>query len=384
MPADPQTDDAEVPEDAAPVPELQTARDAVGDEVRRPQGPAPVVRRRGGFMGTFLGGVAAAAIGFGGAVYLLPRLPVGFRPIAPDTAATDALAAQMETMAQEISALKSQQPSGIDAPTLDARLADVQKTILAAVPAPDLSVATSELADLDTRLSALEKRPLADGGVPASAIDAVTRDIAALRTEIAASVGGGADVSAAMADVDARIKAASDAAETLKADALATSHQMRLRADLGAVQAALDSGAPFHAAIEDLAAAGVDVPAALGDGADGIATMGDLRDGFADAARAAISATAVPAAGASLWTTMGTFLRDQTGARSVTPREGNDPDAILSRAEAALAKGDLAAALAGVKTLPDAGQAAMADWVSRAERRASVVQAVADLSAAIL
>ena len=75
------------------------------------------------------------------------------------------------------------------------------------------------------------------------------------------------------------------------------------------------------------------------------------------------------------------FLRTQVGARSLEAREGDDPDAVLSRAEAALARGDIAAALDEIATLPAVGQDAMADWVALAETRRTALAAAADLAA---
>ena len=70
------------------------------------------------------------------------------------------------------------------------------------------------------------------------------------------------------------------------------------------------------------------------------------------------------------------FLAAQTGARSLTPREGTDPDAILSRAEFALSEGRLADALAEVTTLPDPIRAPFSDWIARAEARLAVTAAL--------
>jgi hypothetical protein len=69
--------------------------------------------------------------------------------------------------------------------------------------------------------------------------------------------------------------------------------------------------------------------------------------------------------------------------RSLAPREGNDPDAVLSRAEAALAAGDLGTALAEAAALPEAGQAAMAGWVGLAAVRQAATAALAELTAAV-
>ena len=81
---------------------------------------------------------------------------------------------------------------------------------------------------------------------------------------------------------------------------------------------------------------------------------------FPTAARAGLEA-ALRADMGSSWTERATnFLRAQTGARSLDPREGDDPDAILSRAEAAVSAGDLATALTEIAALPEPAQTAMA------------------------
>ncbi|MGB8622217.1 MAG: hypothetical protein WCD16_05310, partial [Paracoccaceae bacterium] len=77
---------------------------------------------------------------------------------------------------------------------------------------------------------------------------------------------------------------------------------------------------------------------------------------------------------------IGAFLRTQFGARSLTPREGNDPDAILSRAEAALNAGELKDALDEIATLPEAGQQAMSGWVAKAQKRADALAAADTLA----
>ena len=96
----------------------------------------------------------------------------------------------------------------------------------------------------------------------------------------------------------------------------------------------------------------------------GVPSLATLQDSFAEAARAALEAALRADMGDS-WTDRAmSFFRTQTGARSLTPREGSDPDAILSRAEAALAKGDLVTTLAELDSLPEVARTAMADWRS--------------------
>ena len=59
----------------------------------------------------------------------------------------------------------------------------------------------------------------------------------------------------------------------------------------------------------------------------------------------------------------------------MAPREGDDPDAILSRAEAALIAGDVPTALKELDALPEAAQSALVDWVSKARTRQAAIEA---------
>ena len=77
---------------------------------------------------------------------------------------------------------------------------------------------------------------------------------------------------------------------------------------------------------------------------------------------------------------MGGFLRRQLGARSVIPREGSDPDAVLSRAEAAVRDGRVADALREIDALPQGAKDAMQSWSADAKVRADAEAAVQDLS----
>jgi hypothetical protein len=146
----------------------------------------------------------------------------------------------------------------------------------------------------------------------------------------------------------------------------------------------VETGAPFATAVAALTAAGVAVPEALATQAEGgVPTLAALRATFPDAARAALDDSLRAEAGGGTWDRLGAFLRSQTGARSLTPREGGDPDAILSRAEAAVQAGDLSAALAELSALPEAGKAALADWTARAGARVAALAALPGLAAGL-
>ena len=65
----------------------------------------------------------------------------------------------------------------------------------------------------------------------------------------------------------------------------------------------------------------------------------------------------------------------------LAPRAGSDPDAILSRADAAVNAGDIKGALAEIAALPQSGQAAMAGWTAAAQAWVEANAALAALAA---
>jgi hypothetical protein len=111
-----------------------------------------------------------------------------------------------------------------------------------------------------------------------------------------------------------------------------------------------------------------------------VPTLTALADAFPDAARAALDAAIRAEAGEGAMDRFTAFMRVQTGARSLEPREGGDPDAVLSRAEAAVRAGDLPAALAELSALPEAGLSEMAGWTQAAETRLQALEAAQSLS----
>lgn len=193
--------------------------------------------------------------------------------------------------------------------------------------------------------------------------------------EVAAQVAA----QASLAEDNAR--AALAAAQNLKAEADAAARHAEVAASVGLLSAALQSGAPFDAALTQLATAGVEIPAPLSSQSQGAPTLTALRAAFPEAARDALAQSLAEVSGTSMWDRSMAFLRSQSGARSLTPRAGDDPDAILSRAEAALATDDLATALHELSALPPLGQARMAEWSGLADRRLQVKTAIAALAA---
>jgi hypothetical protein len=335
--------------------------------VAPPPPPAPAGRSgAGAFLGMVLGGVLAAGAGFGLARFMPDLLPMG---------GDDALSATVAAQADEIAALRAE---------------------LAALPAPDpqidarlsaLEAAPADGAGLDDRLAALEAeiadlraRPTTGG---AAASPEMLAELAALKEQVAALGSGGsvpADVIAAADAAEARLKAAEASATAMAQQAEAAAAAARRGAALDRVTAALDSGAPYASALPELG--GVDLPPVLLDNAAvGLPTVADLAERFPEAARTALEAALRANMGESWTDRVSSFLRSQTGLRSLTPREGNDPDAVLSRAEAALAQGRVADAITELAAMPEAGKPALADWLAQAQTRVDAEAAVAALAA---
>lgn len=217
----------------------------------------------------------------------------------------------------------------------------------------------------------------------ADEIAALRAELAALKEQVAALGSGGsvpADVIAAADAAEARLKAAEASATAMAEQAEAAAAAARRGAALDRVTAALDSGAPYASALPELG--GADLPPVLLDNAAvGLPTVADLAESFPEAARTGLEAALRANMGESWTDRVSSFLRSQTGLRSLTPREGNDPDAVLSRAEAALAQGRVADAITELAAMPEAGKPALADWLAQAQTRVDAEAAVAALAA---
>ena len=256
-----------------------------------------------------------------------------------------------------------------------AQIAELQSAepMVPEIEFPELDGLTSEVASLsealgalDARLTEVEKRPIT-GGSSEAAVAAYERELAALQ----------ASVEEQRSEIEGLLNNALSVEEaTAEAARSAT-----LQAALTRITAAINGGKPYASALADLQANGLDdVPAALADNADnGVVTLINLQTRFPDAARAALS-TARASGNDEDTGGVGSFLRRQLGARSVAPREGTDPDAVLSRAEAAVRDGRLIDALAELDTLPENSQSAMDVWLADARARQAAESAAEDLS----
>lgn len=339
--------------------------------------PNPVATSGGAgssFVGMVLGGLAAAAIGYGIATYF---------PLKPGSDTAEALSELKGTVASQAETINNLKVSAGRIDALEQRLVAAESAEPVAPLPVDLGPIEAALASLEERLVAIESLPAGDEGTSSRAVAAA---LESMKAEIEALKGQGdsaaASIAAAAAEAEARLAEAEAQAAALKEEAEATAKNALQTAALGKIAASLESGMPYEAALAELE--GVSIPESLASmAATGVPTVQTLSEAFPEAARSALEASRRATMGEGLTDRLSSFLETATGARSLSPREGSDPDAVLSRAEAAVGSGDLPAAMTEIGTLPPEGQEAMAQWVALAQSRLDALAALEALSASI-
>jgi len=350
----------------AEISEERSEATAAPDPTAPPTAQKPA--RKSGFVPLVLGGIVAGAVGFGAGSF------VNGWPFGQEE---DPFKAQTSRALSDQSALLSEISGRVDglATTLNDTSAAVAAIDLGPVAAQAQAAQTTatgletalnevrgKLSGFETRITELEKRPM-EAAVSPETIAAYERELDKLRSDITAQRD---EIKTMAAEAFAAEQAAGNDAVLAKA-----------RAALADITVAVDNGAPFADALAQLRiASGATIPEGLSaHAADGVPTLAALIASFPDAARSALAASRMT--GDTGEGGFGAFLKAQLGARSVTPKEGNDPDAVLSRAEAALRSGDLTTTLSELDALPDVAQKEIADWRAGADARASALAAVA-------
>jgi len=360
---------------------------ATPEPVPAPEPQLAEARRGPGFFPLLLGGVLAAGLGYG-AAYLGNQPEQGPDFETPFAGLSEQIAGQTDALTaltERTGAIEAQIAALPDAP----EPVDLSP-ISALIETADTRIAANgqSLQGLADRVAYLETLPLGtgDGADNSAAIAAAVAQMqAALQeqsTELAAQQAENAALGAEIQDIAAaaetRIAAAEARAEARVGGATA-------QAALGQLQIAVATGAPFAGALADVAAgSGVAVPDALQAAAStGVPTLDDLQSTFPAAARAALPIAIRETAGQGAMDRVTAFLQSQVGGRSLEPQEGDSPDAILSRAEAALQSGDVTVALAEITALPAPAQETLAEWVADAGQRIAATDAMADFAAAL-
>ncbi|MCY4152534.1 MAG: hypothetical protein OXE94_09920 [Aestuariivita sp.] len=127
----------------------------------------------------------------------------------------------------------------------------------------------------------------------------------------------------------------------------------------------LMAGRSIASELDSLRELEVSIPDDLAFKVEGVDLLADLQRDFPSLAREVLTTARTNDGNMGVMA----FLRQQFEVRSLTPRDGDTANAILSRAEAALADGNLAAALAELEQLPAAARVPLDDWIERAQDR---------------
>lgn len=326
--------------DAAP-----TAAAAQSKPTATQQSSSTTPQKQGGsvFWPLVLGGVIAAVLGFMASEANL----LGFRSEGGD------IRTALDKQAGQIAALESAEAPAVDLSGIEGEVAQFTETLNA----------------IEERLAVLENRPAATGAIGDGA------DSAAYAADLA-------QMQAALQQQRSEIEGLLENAQSIEEATAAAAQAAAIQAGVSKVIAAIGTGSGFAEVIIDLENAGVaDLPQPLTAAAqEGVVTLSNLQSRFPDAARDALASARAAGLDGEYDNGVTSFLRRQLGARSVQPREGSDPDAVLSRAEAAVRDGDLSEALNEIDNLPEDVQSAMADWLADARARVAAEAAINDLS----
>jgi hypothetical protein len=360
-----------------------------GDRAMVAPPPPRIIEERGpGFVPLVLGGVVAAALGYalsfftgaGGGEDRIAALEseVAALSAAPQADLAEAEAARV-ALTDRLDALEMELRAGAADEASDAGAAstaglegdtrvDALRDDLAALEArvealPDTSLLAGRINRIDSAVTALGTAPLeAELETVREELSAVREAVGARLSEMDETVAQRlAALEAGLSELQARSEAGlDDAARVARA---AAKERLAL---------AVEGGLPFEEALDDLD----DVPDILRASAGtGVPTEAELAEDLPPLAREALRAARAAEPGPpGLGSLAGRFLN----ARSLEPREGDDPDAVLSRVEAAARAGDIAAALAEIEALPEVAREPLADWIDRAEAHRAAQAALQD------
>ena len=375
---------AEVPSDApVETPESDVVlEEEIVDEIAELETPAEasapepeiiretIVEKKGGFVPLVLGGIVAAGIGVGSAGYIFPNgLPFGPKP-ADYTSAIEEQSSRIDALSAELAAKPA-----FDASALEASIADATSAVTSAQE--QITGVAETVAAFEERLTTLEALPREDG--ISQQMENALKEMRAELNQQNAALEQMAPVEGELNDMRAALDAQKGELVTMiaeaqasKQDAEKTARDTLARAGVTRILVALESGAPFADALAEVEAnSDIAIPEALAQtAADGVPTLASLGDAYPNAAREALAAVRSEDTGGGV----SSFLTRQLGVRSVAPREGDDPDAILSRVGAAVDEGRISDALEIADALPEGAKAPLAEWMAQANLRLSAAR----------
>ncbi len=340
--------------------------DPIHDPAEAAMAPPPAEQSSGGagFIPLLLGGLLAGGIGFFGGRYYDEWAARDYEgPTADGNAvAVASVRDQVQTLTSSVEELSARDIAAETKGQIDEAVSPL--VVADTATSTRMDGLEGALSQLSERIETIALRPTATG-IEADEFDSALSEF---RGQLQSTIDQ------AQSEID---KARSEA-EKISDQAFAAEQSALVKSAWSQIETALESGASYAEPLEELkGAAELEIPAPLNDAAeDGIVTLAKLQQDFPPIARAALNSAqrAAPPAedGAGR---LASFLKAQSGMRSLAPRDGDDPDAVLSRAEAALRDGDVSAALGEIDALPEEGLTVLEDWLGAARTRLDVLSA---------
>jgi hypothetical protein len=260
-----------------------------------------------------------------------------------------------------------------DAAALDAKIGDLEQRLQGKIDsalAAQQSDNTTDVKDLQKEVEALKAKL---GALAEAHLAGDTSDLAPQLTTLDQRI---AKLEAALPELSTAIDRSAASAKS-GAAAIAFAN----------LRNAVTAGRPYAAelaALRSLVPDPGDLGALPGHADTGIPTVAELSANLTKLAEANATAPAAPTETSILDSMMASAKSAISIRRIGADVTGDEPGAVLARAEAALQQGDLAAAIKEVETLPAPTRDAFAHWLDDARARASANDTLSKLESTVL
>lgn len=323
--------------------------------------------------------------------------------LAGFAATAAALATRIERLDMDLKGLAARSPAGADeikglkeqiealAKRVDALPKDAPDAAALAGAAGQLKQMGDRLAAMERRIGELAQARPGDAGEWKEALARQAAEAKAAFERLAAEARAagqklGAEAEQLRKDLAALQAQTAALAQEMQRAGSAGNESGTLIVAAGQLRRAVNEGAPYRAALDALAALAKDraefappLEALKARAEQGIPTSTQLRARFDRLAVAVQRAAAAPGAEADFWDRVWSRVQSLVTVRRTGEVPGETVAARLSRAEAALARGDLAEAVKQLEGLAGAARAAAAGWIADAKARLAADAALAEL-----
>ncbi|MGH6825488.1 COG4223 family protein [Methyloceanibacter sp.] len=317
-------------------------------------------------------------------------------PPAGDAAALGALDARMKTLEDR----KVETPP--DLSDMSSRVTRLEETINALAETAKNGGSVPDAAALDAKIGELEQKLqgkidsalAAQQGEGSADLKDLGKEVAALKAKLGALAeahlaGDTSDLAPQLTTLDQRIaklEAALPELSTAIDRSAANARSGAAAIAFANLRNAVAAGRPYAAelaALKSLIPDPGDLGALPSHADTGIPTIAELTGNLTKVAEA--SAAPPAAAQNSILDSMMASAKSAVSIRRIgAEMTGNEPEAVLARAEAALKQGDLAAATKEVESLPAPSRDAFAGWLDDARARASANDSLSKLEGTVL